>query len=179
MNDINDILLDGEQVLWSGAPDSALMKPLAPYWRRKLTHFFWLLFFALIFLGLLELETRLDREGMMDNAVMVIAVAILIGTVFGALTFLDFKDSAVPHQYDLYAITDRRLIVMNTKRHSSNSAFKNSVCYLANNTSNKHRTLSVHIGYGENDCLLLHGLPDANLVEKMVAEKFSIKEEKK
>ena len=65
---------------------------------------------------------------------------------------------------------------MNTERNSTHSVFPNSVCYLTNNANNKHATLAVYIGYGEDDCLLLHGLPDADKVEKMIAEKFSIKE---
>ena len=179
MDEIKDILLDGEEVLWSGKPDLTLAKPLAPYWRRKSTHFFWLTFFTMIFLALFHLESRVDRSGMIDNAVMVVAIIVLIGVLLGGVAFFDFKDSTNHHQHDLYAITNRRLIVLNTRQKSTHSAFANSVCYLTNNISNKHRTISVHIGYGEDDCFLLHGLPDATIVEKMIAEKFSIKEEKK
>ena len=178
MDELKGILLDGEVVLWSGQPDASLTRPLAPYWRRKLVHFFWVFLFACIFLILLQIESSVDRTGMIDNVAMVLGIIVLIGVLFGAVTFFDFKDSAVPHQCDVYAITDRRLISLNLNTGLRQSAFANSVCYVAYNENHRDSTLSVHIGYGEDDCLLLRGLPDAKNVEKMIVEQFSIKEEK-
>ncbi len=176
MTELKDILLDDEEILWSGRPEGGLMKPLAPFWRRKTTHFLWLAFFSLAFLVLLHLESVVDRSGMIDDIFLVMGVIVLIGVIFGSVAFFDFKDTATPHQHDIYAITNLRLIVINTERESNCSAFINSVCYLTNNTHSKHKTLTVHIGYGEDDILILHGLRDATKVEKMITEKFSIKE---
>lgn len=176
MKDINDILLNGEEVLWSGAPDPDLVKSLAPYWRRKLVHFLWIVGFGGVAVLLYFVGRDLTAEGFVQILIGILIVFFALGVILATVAFFDFKDRAISYQHDLYAITGRRLIVMNTERNSTHSVFPNSVCYLTNNANNKHATLAVYIGYGEDDCLLLHGLPDADKVEKMIAEKFSIKE---
>ncbi len=179
MDDFNDILLEGEEILWSGKPDSNLMKPLAPYWRRKLNHFLWIAAFAALAGVLVYLGNLPNVAGMLQVVIGVVIVVILLGVIFASISFLDFKDEAIPPQSDFYAITNKRLIVVNAAKNKNQYIFPNSISYISTNTQNTHRTLSVAYGHGEGDSLLMHGLRDAELVEKMIVEKFSIRSDEK
>ena len=178
MSDLEEILVDGETVLWAGRPDMSIMKPLKPFWLRKLTHLLWLLFFASLVAAFFW-GSSFYKTGTLNVIFIVFAVIILFGLVIGGLAFLDFKDRAIPYHHDQYAITNRRLLVRNSVTGSSHSVFPNSVCYLVNSARRVDPTLAVYVGHGEDDAILLFGLRDAEKVEKMIAEKFSIKEGKK
>ena len=178
MDKIKDILLEGEKVIWLGRPDPNLSRPLAPYWKRKLRHLFWLALFAGLAVLLGYIGSNENIRGILELIVGTVTVIIILGVVIGFFAFLDFKDDEIPHQADIYAVTDRRLIAFNSEKNYRRYVFPNSVSYISNNTQNHHRTLSLAYGHGESENLLLHGLHDAEEVEKMIVERFSIREQK-
>ena len=176
MDDFKNILLDGEKVLWFAKPDPGLIKPLSPFWRRKLAHFVWIAITLLVVAFCLRLASAFPGMSVIFNAIAVVGI---VGLIPASLLFLDFKDGETPHQFDAYAITDRRLIITNFETKSNTSIFPNQIGNVTNNMNDNHRTLSVHIGFGDDYRFLLHGLVDAEKVEKMIIERFSIKEEEK
>jgi len=178
VDDFKDILLEGEQVVWSGRPDPAFYKATRPFWKHKLVHFAWLLLIAAIFLVLSEIDSRLRNSGLVGDVVGIFAILVAIGFAFTLATFFNFKDHRTPPQYDSYTITDRRLIVSNAKTKATHSVFPRSVYRITNNAGHKHITLSVHVLGGYEQVLVLHGLRDASEVEKMIAQRFSVSESK-
>ncbi|NOX95214.1 MAG: hypothetical protein GXP04_09015 [Alphaproteobacteria bacterium] len=179
MDEIKDILLVGEEILWSGTPDQNNAKSVPPYWRRKLTHFLWVLGFSIAAIFLTKVGNQPNVSGFVQVILGIVIVVIAIGLIPAVLTFFDFKDDIAPHQAEFYAITDRRLIVLNTTKKTREYVLKNSVSYISTTENGSVYDLTVSHGWGEADFVTLYALPDTKDVEKIILDKFSIRSNKK
>ena len=96
MKDINDILLNGEEVLWSGAPDPDLVKSLAPYWRRKLVHFLWIVGFGGVAVLLYFVGRDLTAEGFVQILIGILIVFFALGVILATVAFLTSRIARSP-----------------------------------------------------------------------------------
>ena len=167
MNDINDILLDGETVLWSGAPDQSLVKAPAPYWRRKLVHFASLIGVAGLVAGCIWAARIFPAIGLVFNTLAVVGVA---GLIPGTLAFFDFKDSAEDPSKQSYVLTDRRLVVLLRDGEEKKQIFANSAVAIETYKKQSPVRLNIFFGQSENDFVSLVGLSEIDRVEKMITQ---------
>ena len=166
MDDLKDILLDGEEVLWSGAPDPSLVTPLAPFWRRKLFHLIWTIGFLLFAATLTYYATTLNLDGLFKGIVGFVITAIMIGVIFSFLSFVDFRDRAHPPDTETYYLTNLRLLTINrtTKRRLSIFAGHVSSVEVAKSG------ISLGGDSGEGSWIALRGIKDSAEIEKLIIE---------
>lgn len=178
MDEIKDILLDGEEVLWSGKPDLSLANPPAPNWRRKLTHFLWVLGFAIVAIFLTKVGSQPNVSGFVQVILGIVIVTIAIGLIPAVLAFFDFNDVIAPRDAEFYAITDRRLIVLNITKKAREYVMKNSVSSIHTAENGSAYDLTISHGWGA-DFVTLYALSDAKDVEKIILDNFSIRSSEK
>jgi len=175
IKEIENLLIAGVTVLWSASPDWSNAKPLTPFWRRKFVHLLWILGFAAVAAFLTYLGNLPGVDGLTYVVLAIVIVLIVVGLIPATLTFLDFKNAEKSHSSESYAITDRRLIILNPIEGIKDYFFANSIGYVTIKKNGLVHDLSIAYGYGDEDFKILRAISDAELVEKLIVEKFSIK----
>jgi len=172
MDEIKDILLEGEKVLWSGKPDLSLAKPPTPYWRRKMVHLGWLLITAAVVAVCLWASRAFSVISLVFNTIAVIGI---VGLIPGILAFFDFKDSAEDPSKHHYTLTNYRLIALLEDYRVKKELFPNSVIAIEAYTEQSPKRLNIFYGQSENEFVSLVGLTDVEHVQKLITETLALR----
>ena len=171
MDEIENLLLDGEKVLWSGKPDWTKVEPIKTGWRAKAGTIKFLIAASLIFMSLMGAGAIFNPSGF-TSVVLGAIIFFNVITIFIALMMVFQSEQPFPdHPDHVYAITDRRLIVFERSKISTNSFTTNSFCGVHNRPNGDVRDLE--LSYGYDNSLILYALPDADQVEKIILERFT------
>ena len=172
---IEDSLLDGETVIWRGAPDYALAKdkPM-PRWQARLTHLAWAAGLIFATAGLVAAGHFWLPYGFLGLVLAFAAVAVGIVALIVTGTFLfrpaDREWGSYTGEVEvLYALTNQRLI-MQFGRFSRTSILRTgiaSLCLLPNGSAHD---LIVHGSGGEGDEIMLRAIADGPAVERLILQ---------
>ncbi len=173
MDDLKDILLDGEEVLWSGKPVLTHVKNSSI--KKKLKHLAWMLFAALVAAYFFYVGNMSNQTGFVQVLSGITIILIAIGLVIATFAFFDKGSVALSSLGQIYAVTNRRVIVIDTKKHWRQFILGRSVIGLSIKNNGEYG--DVHISYGDEDFLSMSALPDADVVERLLLENFAAKRE--
>lgn len=175
MDDLKDILLDDEEVLWSG--QSAVKSIKSSSTKKKLKHLAWMLFAASVAAYLIYIGNYPNQTGFVQVLAGIIIVLIAIGLVIAAFAFFDKGSEAQSSSKQLYAVTDKRVIIVDIEKHWRQYLMGRSVVALHVKTTGDVKDLQII--YGNDGFMMMSALPDADLVERLLIENFALKREQK
>lgn len=156
MDDFNNILVDGEQIVWSGRPTWGREKSRFAYLRGKIISSLFLIAFLT---GSLEFA-RSENNG--------VAIAFLIFAGFAALFLFSQSPSSSRRRDKHYLMTDRRILVLR-ERPEERVSFSISAITALNLAANGGvRDVTLRTGDGEADFVTLYALEDAAKFEKLL-----------
>lgn len=170
---IDDILIDGETVLWRGQPDFARAKHRPSTWRqRRRGHLVWIAGFAAIF-ALVVLAGDQLRLGDMRSWLILVLVIILALQLWAYFAHSP-KPQDLVTEPPTYIVTDRRVIEIAAPELRT-SAFATGVAATALKPNGAVYDVSVyapvedlHIGF--------QAIADGPAVEKLIIETLAPKQ---
>jgi hypothetical protein len=168
--DLNDILLDGETVLWQGAPDytDAVHKPQSDRDQRR-THLLWVIILLATTTAFVLIGFVLQIVGFFGYilAVLVvvsgIAAAVTTGTYFNSTEPTDHRD----YKNSRYVLTDRRLIVSYGPG-SHETVYRNGVFAIELYVVGKVSNIVIHIGQDRE--IGLYALKDGPAAHRLIEQ---------
>ncbi len=175
MDNLKDILLEDEQVIWSGRPDPELVSPLAPYWKRKLKHLLWLLFTALVVVALIWWGRTAPAFSFLF---FVLAAIGIIGIIPATITLFDFNDQAEDPSKHRYLLTNSRLIVRTAEVGVEKEIFPNAIVAIELYKKQSPSRLNIFYGQSENEFVSLVGLSNADDVKTLVTKTLAPRNKK-
>jgi|GEM_PF-4012236 len=174
---LNDILLNGEEVLWEGRPDWTRVEKPKSKIKSKIEHFLWIvgLIFAVV---LLTLIGKTDGVQGFFQVVLGILITILVIALIPTIGTFFQKDQTEPTRPDeRYIITDRRLILQQLEEGHLESFAHNSLQRIERFSRGDVQSMSVQFANGEDDFRTLHALADAEKVERLLVISFIVRKE--
>lgn len=175
MDEIKDKLLDGEDVLWSGRPVVTDRRGPSKIVRNKLKHVAWMLFFALVAVYLFYVGNYPSQTGFVQAISGVVIVIIGIGLLIATIALLNTDSQAHPQRRQLYAVTNKRVLIVDTDGHWRQNILGRSIVGLR--VSKNGNEKDIQIDHGNDDYTLMSALPDADVVERLLIENFAAKKE--
>ena len=157
MEDFKNILLEGEEVLWSAKPDWALAKPWWRYWTRRWVAF---LFATAFFVAAYFFIKESSEAGG------------IISSIFGVFAFsLMFVRSPeeARNKDEGYAVTNIRLIIIREGGFERYSAALSALTAFQARKNGKVTDLTIRTGAGEDDYVTLFALTDSAAAEALIA----------
>ncbi len=170
VDDLEDILLDGEELLWSGRPDWDRAKPVRSVLRQRATVLLFAAGFGLTAASLIWIGSLLSLQGF-ASAVAAVCVGILfVASGFTLLSAFEVKKDFLYPYSDEYAITNKRLIIRRPESHEEWSLTKGAVCYLVLKPNGDVFNLELYPDPGDHNFHTLYALSDANVAKKLALE---------
>lgn len=173
MNELKDILLDGEEVLWSGRPEWENAERPKTGWRAKSGVIKFAVIVFLIFGVLMAFGMLFDPKGFASG---MLGVLILIAAIPFVIALLNVFDRRAPAhiRYDhTYAITDRRLIIHDRNKDTTQSVMGRILFEITTTQNGETKNLCVSYAHPDDGFATLYALSDAHTAEKLLLKHFS------
>lgn len=170
-DDLKDILLDGETVLWRGASDfSRAQRKPESHKTRQLHRLGWLAGLATLAVGSYSFGHFLNLTGFVGTLVAVLTVFLIIGTLF-VFSRLFAKDIIVREKLDIYLVTDRRVMALDKDRKQirSMNAGHGSLVSLYKNGDLHDLTIGLPVDDHESN-IFFTAIEDGPAVHKLVLQ---------
>jgi hypothetical protein len=175
MDEIENLLLDGEKVLWSGKPDWTKARVREYSVKSKIIHALWIVVIVSITAVIFKFGNQASTDGFIRPVLGVLVIIFLLISVGVIGAFFDFGKSSTVKPLEEYAITDRRLLIVNPTKGSHASYFPGSMYYLETIPNGELQDVAFQYGSDEHRFETLHALNDAEAVERLLHEKFAAK----
>ncbi|GJL92553.1 hypothetical protein [Hyphococcus sp.] len=173
MNDLKDILLDGEKVLWSGKPDWDRAEQPKTGWRAKSGVVKFALATLFSFIVLMAFGMIADPQGFASGVLGVFIVILAISFVIALLNVFD-RSAPAQIRYDhFYAITDWRLIIHDRNKDTTQSVMGSILFEVTTTQNGETKNLCVSYAHPDDGFAILHALSDARPAEKLLLKNFS------
>ena len=169
MKDIDELLLDGEQVVWRSNPEDRLTRKSSKSESRR-QHFLWMIFYGLVVAGFLYAGHVLEWNGFL---------ASMFG-IFSAISFLifiaviaSFVQSGRDPDQDvdkIYVLTDQRLLLVSQASADQISIFPEAILRIEIQYFKGGMQIYIQTGYEADQFLSLFDLADAEVLKKHLLE---------
>ena len=170
MEKLQDILLDGEAVIWQGAPDSQQLNGLKFYSKQNLQHIFWMTLTTIIAVSFLWASSKFNLSSTAAISVGIICAGLLFMAAIMLMGFLSPENNYREILYDNYVLTNKRLIVENNKKKSRRQLFDLSRYAIVNDQEVRPHRLIIYFGDAEEAFVTLLGLKDTDYVENLIVK---------
>ena len=167
----SEILLPTEEILWQHLPALDLAKPIKPFWRRKAVHLAWTLIVWGVVAFLLNAIAWFGLEGAAHTVASVVIVGIALAALLSTVSWFVFQDETAELLRQECAITNRRIIIKDTKTNEIVSLFPNSVLYMHRKRNGSVHDLELQHSH-EEFSVTLFAVEDVDAVEKLILERF-------
>jgi len=173
VDDLKDILLDGEEVLWSDKPDWSKAEGPKKGWRAKSGVIKFAATMLLAFFAMMAFGMVFDPEGFASGILGVLILLSAISFVVALLNFFDKNDSMQIRYDHIYAITNRRIIVHERSRLTTQSVMGPVLFEVATIQNGSVKNLSFSYAHPDEGFATMYALSDASAPEKLMIERFS------
>jgi hypothetical protein len=173
VSDLDDILVDGETVLWTGAPNWASASKPKTGWRAKTgtIKFAALMLFA--FLTMMAFGMLVDAQGFAGGMLGVLILLSAIAFVIAFFNVIANEETKIIQQDHLYAITDMRVIIHDRTHGTTQSVLGPVLLEVATGWNGETKNLNIRFTHGEDDFATLFALIDAETPAKLLIKNFS------
>lgn len=176
MDDLQDILLDGEEVLLSGNPDWENAERPKTGWRAKSGAIKFALIMFISFSAMMAWGAFFDPQafagGMLGVLIFLSAISFVVALmiVFGENDYLD--PSLIRHDH-VYAITETRMIIHDRSKITTQSVIGPVLLEVTTTLNGAVRNLSVSFAQSDSGFAIMYALADAHIPERLLIERFS------
>jgi len=164
-DDLKDILLDGETVLWRGAPDIEAGDK-AGRWQAFRINLLWIT--GGLAVGSFLLWNGLTHElsiflQVVNALFLMLAAALVIVPIVNLVTYKHYDRSD-----ERYILTNRRLLIINSVTSEQHSAFPNAMTSIDLRRNGKVHNLTIAYGFDGEDwpSITLHAIHEGALVKR-------------
>ncbi|MEE2691221.1 MAG: hypothetical protein VX640_06755 [Pseudomonadota bacterium] len=174
-NDLRDILLPGETMVWSGRPDWQNAEKPATGWRSKSGAIKFAAIMLLVFIVMMAWGAIFDPRGFASGILGVLIVIAALAFVIAVMNILDRQPSAIIRHDHLYAITDRRLIIHDVSKLTTRS-ITGPIIYEVQSVENGDvKDLNIRYSHSEDGIATFYALKDVVAPQKLLLEQFSFR----
>lgn len=172
-DDLKDVLLPGEQVLWSGHPDWDKAEHPKTGWRAKAGTIKFSAAMLVALVVMMVFGMIFDPKGFV-GVMLGVLIALSAVSFIIALVALFNTDSPAQVRHDhVYAITDKRIIIHDRSKLTTHSIMGATLFAVVTTPNGSTKNINLSYGYHEEDVATLHSLSDPATPEKLLIEYFS------
>lgn len=163
---LKDILLENEQIIWSGAPDYTRAKT-----RRKSGRFATLLWAIAIAVMIAVMFWASQTESVTKFFQGVFGTfTVLLLIVFACLCMYIVQGQKNPQPKERYALTNLRLMVMNEETGERSSYFGDALIWFKSFENGTVRDLSLMMAHTDEEHIILRAVDDAAKIETLLIQ---------
>ena len=168
---IEELLVEGEQVIWSGSPDWN-SSGHTPFWRGKVNLFLWSFVVALALVATIWIGGRVPEGAFYRPILQAFGVVLIVVEVGLLMHAVDFSKSArSPDEH--YAVTNQRLLILDHRLGQRLSVAPGCIRYLTLVENGNAHDLWFSINDDDDDNQrVLYALKEGASIEKLLLENF-------
>jgi len=163
---LKDILLENEQIIWSGAPNYDRAKPERKF--AWITPLLWAVGLALVTAGMFWAAQTESVSAFLQGLFGAVTVILLL--IFFAICLSILQSPRKRRPKERYALTNQRLIVANDETGERSSYFADSLMWFKSFTNGAVRDLSLMMVHTDEEYIVLRALDDADKVENLLIQ---------
>lgn len=175
MDDLKDILLENEKVLWSGAPKWELAERPKRGWRAKSDVFKFALTMLISFLVMMAWGVIFDPHGFASGILGVLIVFAAMAFAIAIMNVFGSNDPLQVRHDHLYAITDRRVIIRDRSKLTTRSLLGSILYEISTIRNGKTFDLNLSYNYPGDGYATFHALTDATEPERLLLSQFTLR----
>ena len=174
-NDLRDILLPGETIVWSAKPNWQKAEKPATGWRSKSGAIKFAMIMLLAFIGMMTWGAIFDPRGFASGILGVLIVITALTFVIAVMNILDGQPSAKTRHDHLYAITDRRMLIHDLSKLTTRSIMGPIVYEIQSIENGDVKDINISYSHSEDGFAAFWALDDAVTPQKLLLEQFSFR----
>ncbi len=175
MDELKEILLDGEKVLWSGKPDWMKAEPIKKGLRAKAGTIKFLAAASLIFMAMMGVGAIFEPSGFVNVMLGTIIIFTAIAIFIALVNAFQSEHSILEHQDHVYAITDQRLIIHDRSRLTTHSLMGAILYEISTVPNGSVKNLNISYAHPDEGFCTLYALIDVTVPEKILLERMAFR----
>jgi hypothetical protein len=172
-DELKDVLLPEERVLWSGKPEWDYAERPKTGWGAKSGVIKFAVSVFLIISVLMAFGMLFDPEGFAGGILGVLILLSAISFVIALFNIFDKHDPMQLRHDHLYAITNNRIIIHDLSKLTTRSIMGPVLYEVSTVQNGSVHDINVNFANKEEDFATFHALSDCAAAEKLLIEKFS------